>query len=61
LVIYGQDSDTFLQAAAERFQRKLPSARLVAMADTSHFVPMERPEETAASIFEFLRCNRIIS
>jgi len=60
LVIYGRESDTFLQPAAERFKRKLPSAELIGMEDTSHFVPMERPEETTAAIFEFLIHNRII-
>ncbi len=60
LVIYGRESDTFLQPAAERFKRKLPSAELIGMKDTSHFVPMERPEETTAVLFEFLRHNRII-
>lgn len=61
LVIYGRGSDTFLKPAAERFKRKLPSAELVGMENTSHFVPMERPEETTAAIFEFLRHNRIIT
>ena len=45
LVIYGKDSDTFLKPAAERFKKKLPSAELVGMENTSHFVPMERREE----------------
>ena len=61
LVIYGRNSDTFLKAAAERFKRKLPSVELVGMEDTSHFVPMERPEETTAVVFEFLRKDRLIS
>jgi len=60
LVIYGRESDTFLKPAAERFKRKLPSAVLVGMENTSHFVPMERPEETAAAIVRFLRENRMI-
>jgi pimeloyl-ACP methyl ester carboxylesterase len=61
LVIYGRESDTFLKPSAERFQRKLPSAELVGMENTSHFVPMERPEETTAVIFEFLTKNRLIA
>jgi pimeloyl-ACP methyl ester carboxylesterase len=59
LVIYGLDSDTFLKPAAERFKRMLPAAELIGMADTSHFVPMERPKETTMAIFEFLKKNRI--
>jgi pimeloyl-ACP methyl ester carboxylesterase len=61
LVIYGLDSDTFLKPAAERFKKVFPTAELVGLEDTSHFVPMERPEETAAAIFEFLKHNRIIA
>jgi pimeloyl-ACP methyl ester carboxylesterase len=61
LIIYGLDSDTFLKPAAERFQRKLPSAELIGLADTSHFVPMERPEETVTTILGFLKHNRIVS
>jgi pimeloyl-ACP methyl ester carboxylesterase len=60
LVIYGRESDTFLKPAAERFKRKLPSAELVGMENTSHFVPMERPEETAAVILNFLVKTRLI-
>jgi pimeloyl-ACP methyl ester carboxylesterase len=60
LVIYGRNSDTFLKQAAERFKRKLPSAELVGMENTSHFVPMERPEETATAILKFLVKNCLI-
>ena len=60
LVIYGLDSDTFLQPAAERFKGRLPSAELVGLKDTSHFVPMERPEETTAAIIQFLKAKRIL-
>jgi pimeloyl-ACP methyl ester carboxylesterase len=60
LVIYGLDSDTFLKPAAERFKRILPAAELLGMADTSHFVPMERPKETTTAIFEFLKKNRVL-
>jgi pimeloyl-ACP methyl ester carboxylesterase len=60
LVIYGRQSDTFLKPAAARFKRKLPSAELVGMENTSHFVPMERPEETTAAILNFLVKTRLI-
>ena len=55
-----RESDTFLKPAAERFKRKLPSAELVGMENTSHFVPMERPEETTTAILNFLVKNRLI-
>lgn len=61
LVIYGLDSDTFLKPAAERFKRMLPAAELIGMADTSHFVPMERPEETADTILRFLQDCKILA
>jgi len=61
LVIYGRESDTFLKPAAERFKRQLPSAELIGMENTTHFVPMERPEETTTAILEFLVKNRLIA
>jgi pimeloyl-ACP methyl ester carboxylesterase len=54
LVIYGLESNTFLGAAARRFARTCQSAKLMGLAGTSHFVPMERPEETVAAIAAFV-------
>jgi pimeloyl-ACP methyl ester carboxylesterase len=54
LVLYGSESDTFLPAAARRFKTLLPGAVVKAYPETSHFVPMERPEETKKDIVEFL-------
>jgi pimeloyl-ACP methyl ester carboxylesterase len=54
LVVYGRSSDTFLPAAARRFQKVLPRARLIGLAGTGHFVPMEKPDETVAAVFDFL-------
>ena len=54
LVLYGDKSDTFLAPAAKRFQAKVPHARMHCFKDTSHFVPMERPHETAEAIGEFV-------
>lgn len=55
LVVYGGRSDTFLRSAAQRFQRQLPHARFHCFAGNGHFVPMERPRETAAVILDFVR------
>ena len=55
LLLYGAKSDTFLAPAAKRFKIKLPRAKLIALPETSHFVPMERPDETREMIFNFLR------
>ncbi|MBU0514402.1 MAG: alpha/beta hydrolase [Proteobacteria bacterium] len=61
LVLYGDRSDTFLPPAARRFRAKAPGARLIALEGTSHFVPMERPEECRELIVDFLREAGIIS
>jgi len=54
LVLYGDKSDTFLAPAAKRFQAQVPQAILRCFKDTSHFVPMERPQETAEAICDFV-------
>jgi pimeloyl-ACP methyl ester carboxylesterase len=54
LFVRGSDSDTFLPEAAARVRRELPTAEVVELPDTTHFVPMEKPEELAAVILEFL-------
>jgi pimeloyl-ACP methyl ester carboxylesterase len=60
LVVYGAKSDTFLAPAARRFQTKVPHAVLQRFEKTGHFVPMERPQETAAAIFSFLEDHKLI-
>jgi pimeloyl-ACP methyl ester carboxylesterase len=60
LVLYGATSDTFLSAAARRFKAKVPSARMVSLEKTGHFVPMERPEDTTQIIVRWLKGQGII-
>jgi pimeloyl-ACP methyl ester carboxylesterase len=60
LILYGEQSDTFLAPAAERFKRKNPLAILQSFPGASHFVPMERPDEISASILDFFRHHSII-
>lgn len=60
LVVYGAESDTFLPAAARRFSREVPHAAMVALADTGHFVPMQRPRETAQGVIGFLETAGIL-
>ena len=55
LFVQGEHSDTFLDAARTRVEREMPGSRTVVIADTSHFLPMERPSELAGVIEEFLR------
>jgi pimeloyl-ACP methyl ester carboxylesterase len=59
LVVRGEASDTLLPAAARRLERELPDAQVVDLEGTSHFLPMERPDEVARLIIEFasgVRC-----
>ena len=60
LVLYGLESDTFLPAAVKHFQRLVPKATFIGYEKTSHFVPMERPEETARDIVDFLKDQKIL-
>ena len=60
LVLYGETSDTFLAPAAKRFKAKVPGAALRCLEETGHFVPMERPDETAEVIRGFLDQNKIL-
>ena len=55
LFVQGEHSDTFLDAARTRVEREMPASRTVVVADSSHFLPMERPSELALVIEEFLR------
>ncbi|MBU1903148.1 MAG: alpha/beta hydrolase [Proteobacteria bacterium] len=60
LLLYGADSDTFLPPAVKRFQAKVPHAVIRRFENTSHFVPMERPDDTATVIFRFLEEEEIL-
>ncbi|MCU0234925.1 MAG: alpha/beta hydrolase [Thermoanaerobaculales bacterium] len=50
LVLRGEGSDTFLEAAADRLGRELPSATVVELSGCSHFAPMERPQAVAGAV-----------
>ena len=60
LILYGAESDTFLAAAAKRFKAKVPRVALRCFEDTGHFVPMQRPDETAEAIVDFLKNEKIV-
>ncbi|MCP4604125.1 MAG: alpha/beta hydrolase [Proteobacteria bacterium] len=53
MVLYGAQSRTFLRPAVKRFMAKLPGAVFKGFEETSHFVPMERPDESAQAIIAF--------
>jgi pimeloyl-ACP methyl ester carboxylesterase len=54
LVLYGAESDTFLASAAKRFKGNVPGVVFRCFEETGHFVPIERPVETAEAILDFL-------
>jgi len=60
LVLYGAESDTFLPPAKRLLQAKVSSTVFRRFEATSHFVPMERPDESAEAILNFLKDNQII-
>ena len=60
LVLYGTLSTTFLQSVVKRLRVQVPHAVIKEFEGTGHFVPMERPDESAEFILHFLRDNGII-
>jgi len=55
LVVRGETSDTLLPGAAARMGRVMPDARIVELEGTSHFLPMEQPDQVARLVVEFCR------
>ena len=55
LALRGARSDVFLAEAADCLQRAAPDAEVVTIAGTGHFPTMEKPQECAQAIREFLR------
>jgi pimeloyl-ACP methyl ester carboxylesterase len=53
LVVRGESSDTLLPPAARLMAREMPQAELVVLGRTSHFLPMERPDDVARLIVDF--------
>lgn len=55
LVLRGAQTDPPLFVAAERVAQRIPHGSLVTVPDTSHFLPMEKPEEVGDIIGGFFR------
>lgn len=53
LVVRGETSDTLTPGAARRMAREMPDARVVELEGTSHFLPMEKPEEIVRLVIDF--------
>ncbi len=60
LFIRGESSDTFLERAASRARRDLPTAHVVELAKSTHFVPMEHPREVVDLINGWIRDERVL-
>ena len=55
LAIRGEFSDTFMADPARRLKNVIGDYELVTIPDSGHFVPMEKPQECAQAIKEFLQ------
>ena len=54
LILFGENSDTFDGVALkDRLEAGATHRRVVVVPDTSHFIPMEKPEEVARLALEF--------
>lgn len=54
LVIRGAETDTFLAPAASRMEKISPATTIVSLEKSTHLVPLEKPDETFATITAFL-------
>jgi pimeloyl-ACP methyl ester carboxylesterase len=55
LVLFGARSDSLGAALADMIASKLAKGRVVKIADTGHFMPMEEPAEVAQLALDFLK------
>jgi pimeloyl-ACP methyl ester carboxylesterase len=51
LIIRGAESDTFLPKTGELVKRKNPKIQVKTLAESTHLLPLERPQE----VFEMMR------
>jgi pimeloyl-ACP methyl ester carboxylesterase len=54
LAIRGELSDTFYADSAQRLKGRISDFELVTIPNSGHFIPMEKPEECAQVIRDFL-------
>jgi len=54
LILRGAETDTFWEDTARRVQRANPAIQVKTIDRATHLVPLERPDETADLIHEFL-------
>jgi pimeloyl-ACP methyl ester carboxylesterase len=54
LFLRGSDTDTFLAGTAHRIERRLKTARIATLPDTTHLLALEKPGLVCHSIIQFL-------
>ena len=55
LAIRGELSDIFMADSARRLKKVIADYELITLPDSGHFVPMEKPQQCARIILEFVR------
>jgi len=55
LIIRGAETDTFLEAAGRLVKRKQPKVQVVTVPQSTHLVPLERPQQVFDIIQSFLK------
>lgn len=51
-----ENASTFAEKSRQQFRRLQPSSEVKTLTGTTHFLPMERPEETHTAIRGLMRC-----
>ncbi len=57
IVLRGENTDPPLSLVAEKVAQKIPQGILVTVPDTSHFLPMEKPDEIARIIRQHFKSD----
>ncbi len=55
LILFGERSDSLGLSLSNKIAAQLANGRVINVADTGHFMPMEKPEEVARLAVDFLR------
>lgn len=54
MIIRGAETDTFWERTARLVDRRAPNVRIVSLPQSTHLLPMERPQESSDLILDFL-------
>ncbi len=53
-ILYGAETDSFFQKAGELISKKLPSAQIKSIPQSTHLLPLEQPQTVSNEIKQFL-------